>query len=96
MLKTRADDSRVSQAANRGAAWARPGWVLAAWKEVQRGVLNADINGLAALRIPAAMVGAAPGSQEVPDDQMQTGEDHPSTATYALACVVISPISAAA
>lgn len=31
------------------------------------------------------MVGAAPGSQEVPDDQMQTGEDHPRTATYALA-----------
>lgn len=45
MLKTRVDDSRVSQAANKGAAWARPGWVLAAWTEVHRGVLRADING---------------------------------------------------
>jgi hypothetical protein len=27
----------------------------------------------------------APGPQEAPDDQIQTGEDHARTATYALA-----------
>jgi len=39
VLKTRTDDSRVSQAANRGGRLGHArGRVLAVWKEVHRGV----------------------------------------------------------
>jgi len=103
VLKTRADDSRVSQAANRGAAWARPGRVLAVWKEVHRGVLRADINGWTASRRPAAMAGVArPALTKLPAIRYRRAIRYRQEKTMHVPlrmpslCTVISPISAAA
>lgn len=86
MLKARADDSRVSQAANRGAAWARPGSGAGGREgSAQRGFTRGHkrMGGTAGTSCHGRR--RAPGPQEAPDDQIQTGEDHARTATYALA-----------
>jgi hypothetical protein len=84
VLKTRADDSRVSQAANRGARLGTPG--VGCWRcgsKCTEGFYGRT-NGWAAPRRPVVIVGTArPALRKFPTIRYGQAGDHARTATYA-------------